>query len=819
MQARETSTDQPAFGNGVRDDDMQMASITADSQPFGEGETLPMGLTKPGTGGTTYSEQSEAHCTYSGTDFMSNPPPNPPFHATCGDYEMAIDIDAQGFRSPCLQLQPENAPYLNKYGRTSSITSHTNESLNSWLNINNIDWESTPNTLGTWDDMAAIEFTELNIPAANFLINPKGKCRPPYTHSEDDISDERFARIERLWPIRRSCPPRLIYSLWRHVIACRADNLFLSADESEKCLAPHSEGRCDSRWGLDQGCRQRLAGYCGSLSEHGRRLSAAVYSDNAKDAQIISGSTSSSSSRSSTSDGSPYISFPSREVLDMGLDFYFRRFHVLMPFIHRPTFTAKLAPSSLILPMCMIGLTILDSEGAKKFVSIHFASAVEKCRAELALSAVRPCEPLEMLKTLACSVLLLGLAKMSPERAHDEGTQLLYLEAVSMAQRHGLFKSQDGEGLDMARLRAGQNNEGFWKTWARVESAKRLVVCLIMIDSFFAHILVTNPVIEAETICFILPCAATLFEASTAENWVEAGSAGAPIVAPPVGMRSGLDVHPPIVSGFGMHGILATIWLRISQARHRLLQGSLPGPMLTPCEVYAKDSEAKSIGPLLVNVFERYGHAFHSNNPNYVTLWHSMCMSLTVDLGVIEAAAGRGGADCARIAMHQVSLWAQSHMARRACIHAAQIFLVMSRRKISDGTMFHSEIALFNSALVLGLYILVMPQDGTDTVSTKSDSFELLDHIDWKSVGSEGLMPTNTDDISASSPATNFIRKGGPISFSGIAQRGGYSSARRIFLDYVGLLEDVGKWNLRKYCRILRIMSDTCLESDGVDEN
>jgi hypothetical protein len=791
-----------------------MPNIPADGQPFGEGETLPMG--------TSYSEQSEAHCTYSGTDFMSNPPPNPPLHATCGGYEVATDIDAQGFGSPCLQLQPENAPYLNKYGRTSSIASQTNESSNAWLNIDNIDWESTPNTLGTWNDMATIEFTEVNIPVANFLVNPKGECQPPYTHSGDDISDERFARIERLWPTRRSCPPRLIYSLWRHVIACRADNLFLSTNESENSLAPHSESRCDSRWGLDRGCRQRLAGYCGSLSEHGRRLSAAVYSDNVKDAQIISSSMSSSSSRSSTSDDSSYINFPSREVLDMGLDFYFRRFHVLMPFIHRPTFTAKLAPSSLILPMCMIGLTILDSEGAKNFVSVHFASAVEKCRAELALSAVRPCEPLEMLKTLACSILLLGLAKMSPERAHDEGTQLLYLEAVSMAQRHGLFKSQDGEGLDMARLRAGQNNEGFWKTWARVESAKRLIVCLIMIDSFFAHILVTNPVIEAETICFVLPCVETLFEAPTAENWVEAGNAGARITAPPMGMRSGLDVHPSIVSGFGMHGILAIVWLRISQARHRLLQGSLPtepGSMPTPCEVYARDSEAKSIGLLLVNVFERYGHAFHSNNPNYLTLWHSMCMSLTVDLGVIEVAAGRSGADCARIAMYRVSLWAQSHMARRACIHAAQIFLVMSRRKISDGTMFHSEIALFNSALVLGLYILMMPQGGTDTVPTRSDSFELLGDIDWKSVGSEGLVPTNTDDVSASSPATNFIRKGGPISFSGIVQRGGYSSARRIFLDYVGLLEDVGKWNLRKYCRILRIMSDTCLESNGMDEN
>jgi hypothetical protein len=32
--------------------------------------------------------------------------------------------------------------------------------------------------------MAAIEFTELNIPEVTFPINPKGECRPPYSHQK-----------------------------------------------------------------------------------------------------------------------------------------------------------------------------------------------------------------------------------------------------------------------------------------------------------------------------------------------------------------------------------------------------------------------------------------------------------------------------------------------------------------------------------------------------------------------------------------------------------------------------------------------------------
>ena len=60
----------------------------------------------------------------------------------------------------------------------------------------------------------------------------------------------------------------------------------------------------------------------------------------------------------------------------------------------------------------------------------------------------------------------------------------------------------------------------------------------------------------------------------------------------------------------------------------------------------------------------------------------------------------------------------------------------------------------------------------------------------------------------------SFIHHGGAISVSGVRQRGGYASARRILLDYVYLLEDVGilRYTVLEFGHILRILSDALID-------
>jgi hypothetical protein len=210
-----------------------------------------------------------------------------------------------------------------------------------------------------------------------------------------------------------------------------------------------------------------------------------------------------------------------------------------------------------------------------------------------------------------------------------------------------------------------------------------------------------------------------------------------------------------------------------------------------------------------------YHDALGRLNPNCIVMWHHMCMNLTADIQIFDLAAGRSGAGPARKALEDIAAWSQTPAARRALLHAAQIFKALSNRKASDDTMFHSVYALFSAGLVLGLYTFMVPR--TAETQAGGASVELLDDVDWQQVGSEGftsfMEPRGSQPfMAADDPAVNFIRNGGMIYIRGVPHQGGYQSARRILLDYGGLLRDTGKWSVRKFSYVLHIMSDVLMD-------
>jgi len=127
-----------------------------------------------------------------------------------------------------------------------------------------------------------------------------------------------------------------------------------------------------------------------------------------------------------------------------------------------------------------------------------------------------------------------------------------------------------------------------------------------------------------------------------------------------------------------------------------------------------------------------------------------------------------------------------------------------------------------------------MPSTTTTTRTTTprpddEDLFELLDPVDWTLIGAEAMsvdsiyasptpLPHDSHTASTASPAKHFITHSGTVTFNGALHRGGYSSARRILLDYANLMKSVAKWNVRGYCRILRVMSDSLIEMEEEEE-
>lgn len=188
---------------------------------------------------------------------------------------------------------------------------------------------------------------------------------------------------------------------------------------------------------------------------------------------------------------------------------------------------------------------------------------------------------------------------------------------------------------------------------------------------------------------------------------------------------------------------------------------------------------------------------------------------LTSDIRLFEMGAGCAGAEAARQALDDIARWTQTSSARRACLHAAQTFKLMSNRRASDGDPFHASSGLFNSALILGLYVFMVPPESS-SINQENPGFDLIDDVDWTAVGDEGLTTTPRSSNAGVhlDPATNFIRNGGAICFDGVMHSPGYEAARRILLDYARLLEDIGRWRVRisQFSRVLRIMSDALVD-------
>ena len=239
---------------------------------------------------------------------------------------------------------------------TQSLT----HDLSHWLETCDVDMQPLPYGLDIWGDSAMMDFMDMS---QAFPAVPLPRNNPRHRHSfTKDVPDERFHRVERLWPLRRNTTQSTSgQTVWEQVVAHTEDSVFSDPGLKEQYAQSHPVRRTgSSRWGLGEECRARLIREYGG----GRPRGDSIASRDSVDAAA--------SRRSDTaSDVTAGSRFPPAEVLEISLDLYFRRFHAFMPFIHRATFDARATPAALLLPMCLIGLEALDSEGSRKFIRAY----------------------------------------------------------------------------------------------------------------------------------------------------------------------------------------------------------------------------------------------------------------------------------------------------------------------------------------------------------------------------------------------------------------------------------------------------------------
>ncbi|KAJ5650667.1 uncharacterized protein N7484_004390 [Penicillium longicatenatum] len=217
-----------------------------------------------------------------------------------------------------------------------------------------------------------------------------------------------------------------------------------------------------------------------------------------------------------------------------------------------------------------------------------------------------------------------------------------------------------------------------------------------------------------------------------------------------------------------------------------------------------------------MSLVQLYDTSLRESNPNCIVIWHSVCMLLTADINILSRAAGRDGPESMSDARRDITCWAYTPAARRACLHAAQTFRTLYHRKPADGTAFQSVRTLFMSALILGFYLLASPVNACLEGQSDWDNFDLANSVvDWKVIGDEGISNDGTasmaphDSARLGDAAVRFIRFGGPILIDGKKYEYGARNAQRILLEFAGLLDEVGTHWMANYARLLYMVHDT----------
>ena len=644
-----------------------------------------------------------------------------------------------------------------------------------------------------------------NFEASEPNITSEGRPSDPGDRSDsiNKVPRERFARVQKCWAPRPKRLHRMMPNLWQEILSSPHDNLF----GTDSNTADHS--RSSSNWGLDSACRFRLKETFrlpATSAIHTPRIGAI-------DPLITS--------------NIDATDFPPAEILDIALGLFFRRFHPTIPFIHIPTFCVKSTTSSLLFVICLVGLSILGTTGATRFVSRMFSPLLERVSTELASCTSGAAASTQQMTLFGTALLTLMLATLTGDKDSLAQTQMLYVSLTALAQQNGLFAANDGQDLDEL-LTESDESESQWKAWCRVESAKRLILSLLTLDSIYSNLLNRSPLVRSEAVAMYAPCDDLLFQAKSATQWRSLVRSGRKQTSPILKIEDlhAADLDPGLALGYlGGTALLALLQIQLLESYHRLMPANQETVgSLVPWQIYANDMRARSMVHAVLASERVCGPSMKKPDTNCMVLWHSLCIMLLADFRMFELAAGRHGAGPAAGALENISQWSRAMAARRACVHAAQIFRLMSDRKVSDNVTLHSVTALFSAALVLGLYMFMAPPSSNHSNRTVVELIE--PDIDFASdladIGftEEALerhqtkqeLPRHDSDLTS---IHHFIRYGGTVSLAGVTQQGGYESARRVLLDFANLMDGVATRKLKVFTQVLHIMSDDLMNVDN----
>ncbi|KAF5678573.1 transcription factor TDA9 [Fusarium denticulatum] len=429
--------------------------------------------------------------------------------------------------------------------------------------------------------------------------------------------------------------------------------------------------------------------------------------------------------------------------------------------------------------------------------------------------------PPGILTTLATALIIAYLALGFRDEIDVHQSSTICTQMLRAADGQGLFINEGDDDLIVKIRQGAKSTDDLWKAWARVESVKRLICCLLYLDMAYARLTSTSGVIAINKVEIYLPCDDALFEhTTTGTAFLRLVQQGSRIEMPRMNARS---LHVSSTAKLNQNStqiLLRSLYLRLIAATARLRdkrERNQSFQSISSAEGFAMNEDFKAIISDVVLLPQAHASFLGERHQNNALGWHYLCILLTTDVDLLETACGRDGLEAAEKSIVQVFKWSQSSRARRALLHAAQVFSILNSCLVRESYLTRPDLVLFVSALVISQYFLVT--SCTDHGSG-GPVFELLRDIDWTTVKDEGFgrvtkyLPSATErDIVKSSPVIQFINKGGSISFAGELQGLGGVAAKKIARKFAHLMDGFGKWDGCSYSQLLRVMCGFTHES------
>ncbi|KAF5024138.1 hypothetical protein F66182_3772 [Fusarium sp. NRRL 66182] len=645
--------------------------------------------------------------------------------------------------------------------------------------------------LGNWQH-DFIDDLDMDKNDATFTIPTTGKESSGSDSSSNGpiaTSMGQMDRIQRIWSRQRpKVPAPIIKRLWSEAASHRADNIFTTPQHSRNSIG------------------YQVAGYLDD-------------------------------SFPSPCDA-PDIAIPTVDVLDASLDFYFQFFHPVLPMIHKSTFDAKNTPCRMLLAICLVGLSYLDRGHARafliKYLKVRFITRLtatkqvltlsqkllQACLNDLTSGALTDCAPSDLVTTLATTSIVTYLALGFRDEIDEYQAYMLCTQTLRIAEQQGFFIAEHGDDPAVRIPQRASDPDRFWKAWARIESVKRLICCLVWLDMAYARLMNTSGVIEIDKIEIHLPCDDSIFDdATTAASFLRLIQQGARVAMPRMNSRNLEAISSSKLNDNSAQILLRALYLSVRAAHARFsdrITRNADLHSLSPVEWLATDSNAKDVIAHIVLLPSTHANVLYGRQRMNALGWHYLCIMLTADVDLLERASGRDGLEAAEAALVHINKWSQSSSARRAVLHAAQVFNILDSSRIRESYLTRPDLVLFVSALVITQYFLVVrPKDTNLGVPP----FELLQGIDWTAVGEEGLGTATGCVLSSTAssleqrpvqanPASVFLKHGGPVSFAGEPQGFGGVAAKRMARRFAHLMDGLGKWDGCSYFKLLEAMCD-----------